>query len=192
MLSRRQPMSRGTRQLASRGFSAAQCRTSARGGAVPPADAEAAREQRLRDRAARALASACPRPASMVACTSTQTAACEKDNALRSEPYRRLVASMRCAWCGVSGFSQYAHENMGKGLGLKVDDRRGFPLCGTRPGVEGCHVAFDQYRLLPGGRDAHRAAGARWAAQAREQVRTQGLWPPRLPLWAEGDHEDGC
>ncbi|WP_347656440.1 LysR family transcriptional regulator, partial [Comamonas thiooxydans] len=39
------------------------------------------------------------------------------------------------------GYSQHAHLNYGKGLGLKTDDRTGFPLCCSRPGIEGCHVA---------------------------------------------------
>ena len=39
-----------------------------------------------------------------------------------------------------------------------------------RPGIEGCHARFDQYRLLPGGRDAHAAAGERWAARTREVI----------------------
>lgn len=108
-----------------------------------------------------------------------------KDDALRSEPYRRLVAAMPCAHCRIEGLSQHAHENLGKGLGLKVDDRKGMPLCCTQPGREGCHEQFDQGRLLPGGREAHREAGARWAAETRADIINKGQWPAKLPLWKE-------
>ena len=67
-------------------------------------------------------------------------------------------------------------------MGLKADDRAGMPLCCARPGIEGCHVAFDQYRLVPGGREAHREAGARWAAETRQTIIDLGLWPERLPM----------
>lgn len=103
----------------------------------------------------------------------------------RSEPYRRLVATLPCIHCGIYGLSQHAHENMGKGAGLKVDDRRGFPLCCVSPGREGCHEKFDQGRLLEGGREAHRATGAQWAAETRANIINLGLWPAKLPLWKE-------
>lgn len=143
------------------------------------------REQRLDARAARTLANAKPRAAVVVNAASA-AAPVLKDNPLRSEAYRRAVAGLACAHCGVHGFSQHAHANEGKGAGLKTDDRTGFPLCCTRPGIEGCHTAFDQYRLLPGGREAHRAAARTWAANTRAEIQRQGLWPARLPLWNEG------
>lgn len=99
----------------------------------------------------------------------------------RSEAYRRAVASLSCAHCGVTGYSQHAHENEGKAKGVKLDDRRAMPLCCARPGIEGCHAAYDQYRLLPGGREAHIEAGKLWAAQTRAQINKLGLWPKRLP-----------
>lgn len=102
-----------------------------------------------------------------------------------SRAYRMAVASLPCAHCGIVGYSQHAHENYGKGAGLKVDDRRAMPLCCTRPGEEGCHVKFDQYRLLPGGREAHRAAGKQWSAQTRARIKEMGLWPANLPEWGE-------
>lgn len=114
-----------------------------------------------------------------------QPAAIPKENLLCSEPYRRLVASMPCAHCRIEGLSQHAHENLGKGMGLKVDDRRAMPLCCTQPGREGCHDKFDQGRLLEGGREAHRAAGAQWAAETRADIINRGLWPAKLPLWKE-------
>ena len=112
-------------------------------------------------------------------------AAVPKEAPARSESYRRAVAALPCIHCGIAGHSQHAHANAGKGLGLKTDDRAGFPLCAPRPGIEGCHARFDQYRLLAGGRDGHAAAGERWAAQTRAAVERAGKWPERLPRWGD-------
>ena len=143
---------------------------------------EQEREQRLAERAARTRACATPSPDNVRTGPNTfQAAPVEKEKPLRSEPYRRLVASLPCIHCGIAGYSQHAHENDGKGKGMKVDDRRAMPLCCTRPGIEGCHVAFDQYRLLPGGREAHREAGRQWAVDTQINVFELGLWPANLP-----------
>ena len=141
------------------------------------------REQRLVERAARTRACATPSPDNVTMAANDQmfAAPIEKEKPLRSEPYRRLVASLPCIYCGIAGYSQHAHENDGKGKGMKVDDRRAMPLCCTRPGIEGCHVAFDQYRLLPGGREAHREAGRQWAVDTQINVFELGLWPANLP-----------
>ena len=112
---------------------------------------------------------------------SAPAARVEKSAPVRSEAYRRLVASLPCAYCGIEGYSQHAHENDGKGARLKVDDRRAMPLCCSRPGIEGCHVAFDQYRLVPGGRDAHADLGRALAEQTRSRLNALGLWPAGLP-----------
>lgn len=48
---------------------------------------------------------------------------------LRSEQYRRFVASFPCFACGLVGSSQCAHANEGKAMGAKTCDRRTFPLC---------------------------------------------------------------
>lgn len=149
------------------------------------------REERLAARAKRMTASAkatqhLVQPSAMLALDAGATVpACPKEDVVSCEPYRRLVASLPCAWCGISGRSQHAHENMGKGWGLKVDDRRALPLCCDHPGQPGCHPAFDQYRLLPGGREAHRSWGARMAAATRALILKSGLWPKQLPEWAE-------
>ena len=92
---------------------------------------------------------------------------------------------MPCIHCGIAGYSQHAHANEGKGMGIKTDERAGFPLCAPRPGIEGCHAAFDQYRLLPGGRDEHAEAGERWAERTRAAVLEAGVWPNRLPRWGD-------
>lgn len=150
------------------------------------------REQRLHERAqrqldsARATAEMVPVNVVMVpGAGSTGIAVC-KEKAIESEPYRRLVAQLPCMWCGTEGYSQHAHLNYGKGLGMKTDDRTGFPLCCSRPGVEGCHVAYDNYRLLEsGGREAHREYGLEAGRFTRELVLKAGLWPASLPRWFE-------
>ena len=139
------------------------------------------RDARLEARAARALASAMPRAATMAGAACTSSAPITKETPLRSERYRRAVASLPCAYCGIEGYSQHAHENDGKGARLKVDDRRAMPLCCSRPGIEGCHVAFDQYRLVPGGRDAHADLGRALAEQTRNRLNALGLWPAGVP-----------
>ncbi|MEG2981529.1 MAG: hypothetical protein RR831_18645 [Stenotrophomonas sp.] len=140
------------------------------------------REQRLAARATRACTAVVARASSTG--PAETTAAPKEPKPARSEPYRRLVAARPCISCGIEGQSQHAHENLDKGGGKKVDDRRAMPLCCTRPGIEGCHVAFDQGRLLEGGRDAHRAAGQAWAAQTRAAILESGQWPKKLPVWA--------
>lgn len=150
-------------------------------------DYHAQREQRLAERAARTMASATPSPDNVTMAANDQMFAepIEKENPLRSEAYRRAVASLPCTWCGIVGYSQHAHLNLGKGFALKTDDRTGFPLCCARPGIEGCHIAYDQYRLIEGGRDAHHAYGQEWGRITRHTILEQGLWPQRLPLWSE-------
>lgn len=108
-----------------------------------------------------------------------------KDNPLRHEGYRRLVAAMPCAWCGRQGRSNHAHENSGKGKAMKVDDRRAMPLCVDDMGQYGCHTAFDQYALIDGGKEAHAELGARMAKATRSAVRSAGKWPKTLPAWIE-------
>lgn len=149
------------------------------------------REQRLDERAQRALQTGMAKPLARVAmavCTAV-VAAVVKEQPQRSEVYRRLVAAMPCAWCRIEGYSQHAHENEGKGARLKVDDRRGMPLCCARPGIEGCHTAFDQYRLVPGGRAAHIELGRALSKRTRQQIMDAGLWPAKVPQWQKGESD---
>ena len=97
-------------------------------------------------------------------------------------PLKDHVAAISC---GIHGYSQHAHLNLGKGFALKTDDRTGFPLCCARPGIEGCHVAYDNYRLVEGGREGHRAYGQEWGRITRHTILESGQWPQRLPLWSE-------
>ena len=148
------------------------------------------RDVRRAQRAARALA--CARATAGMACASvvvmgsaTTGAAVPKEELIECEDYRRAVAALPCIWCGIHGQSQHAHLNLGKGFALKTDDRTGFPLCCARPGIEGCHIAYDQYRLVDGGREAHRDYGLEWGRITRHTILESGQWPPRLPLWSE-------
>ena len=141
------------------------------------------RDARIAERAARTMAAAQPadRAVAMAPVLAPASAPIEKERPLRSERYRRAVASLPCAWCGIEGYSQHAHENDGKGARLKVDDRRAMPLCCARPGIEGCHIEYDQYRLIPGGRPAHIELGHTLAARTRARLNDMGLWPAGIP-----------
>lgn len=80
------------------------------------------REQRDPDRV-RATPAVTPgafrAPQPVVAAPAAQVA---KAAPVRSEAYRRAVASLPCAICGVYGYSQAAHANTGKGMGMKAAD----------------------------------------------------------------------
>lgn len=103
-----------------------------------------------------------------------------KDNPMKSEAYRRLVALYPCKACGIAGYSQAAHTNRGaKGLGLKADDRDTAPLCADRPGIVGCHTRFDRYELFPA--DIAERVMAAWIADTQRQIEAAGLWPANLP-----------
>ncbi|MGA0608874.1 hypothetical protein [Caldimonas sp. KR1-144] len=98
--------------------------------------------------------------------------AAPKSVLIRSEDYRRFVASFPCFWCGVAGYSQCAHDNFEKGMALKVCDTRSFPLCGPRFGLVGCHTQFDL--LIEISRDERRALGAEWVERMRGIARAAG------------------
>ncbi|MEG0558055.1 MAG: hypothetical protein RR574_16560 [Comamonas sp.] len=175
MLTRRAPMRRGGVALVAGAEKQGQDR-----------EAWLAERAQRQLESARATAGLCTVRATVVMGPATSGKPIEKDNAVDCEPYRRLVAQLPCMWCGISGYSQHAHLNLGKGLNLKTDDRTGFPLCCTRPGIEGCHVAYDQYRLIEvGGREAHREYGLTWGRITRDTILTNGQWPKNLPLWAD-------
>ena len=97
---------------------------------------------------------------------------------VRSEAYRRLVASLPCIACGIHGYSQAAHLPP-EAKGMKQSDLLTFPLCCTRVGIPGCHQDYDQYRLFP--RDAAMAAGRAWAADTQRRIQAMGMWPVNLP-----------
>jgi hypothetical protein len=86
---------------------------------------------------------------------------------VRSEAYRRLVASLPCAICGIEGASQAAHPNAGKAKALKACDLLCFPLCHV--GANGCHPSWDSYRM--GGRFAQAEKEPALAASTQNVLR---------------------
>lgn len=135
---------------------------------------EANREQRLAERAQRAMNSVVPRAAAMGLGT-TAAAPIPKASPVRSEAYRRAVATLPCAICGVYGYSQAAHANTGKGMGMKACDLTCFPACGPRPGEQGCHAALDQGALFT--KAVRRELEPAWAADTQRKIHAMGLWP---------------
>lgn len=105
----------------------------------------------------------------------------EKDNPLRSEPYRRLVAAMPCAHCGIHGRSQAAHADFGKGAHIKSDDRTCYPACAPRVGYIGCHALIGMTGSMP--RSQRRALETAYAEQTRAEIINTGLWPEDLERW---------
>jgi hypothetical protein len=101
----------------------------------------------------------------------TTSAAIPKCKPVRSEAYRRAVASLSCVHCGRMG-CQCAHANTGKGMALKACDLESFPLCPA------CHRAFDQEALFS--KEDRRRIEPQWAAATRAAVEAAGTWPKRL------------
>jgi hypothetical protein len=119
---------------------------------------------------------------------SGEVRACPKESVLECREYRMLVAALPCKHCGLWGHSQCAHGNLGKGAGLKTDDRYTFPLCTVHCDaagilVQGCHEKFDQGALFS--KAVRRVIEPVWAADTRRQIFAMGLWPEGLPLWDE-------
>jgi len=85
---------------------------------------------------------------------------------LRSEPYRRYVASQECFSCRLQGFSQAAHANEGNGVALKVCDSRIWSLCAPHHGLIGCHQQFD-LAIDMGSRDERRELANKWVVEMR-------------------------
>jgi hypothetical protein len=95
-----------------------------------------------------------------------------KDEPYRSEAYRRFVASHACFSCGIAGFSQCAHANFAKALGMKTSDLETFPLCGPHGLHNGCHFAFDL--CLDMTRDDRRELEQEYVARMQEIARAAG------------------
>lgn len=103
---------------------------------------------------------------------SDEVRAVPKDEPVRSENYRRYVAQQECFSCGVVGYSQCAHPNNGKGLALKTDDLKAFPLCGPRPFTMGCHAMLDLGIEMT--RDERRALESSYTARMQERAKRDG------------------
>jgi hypothetical protein len=89
-----------------------------------------------------------------------------KLNPLRSESYRRFVASHACFECGLAGSSQCAHANFGKGMAMKTSDRDSWPMCFR------CHADHDHSRGMT--RDQRREKEARYVDRMQEIARAAG------------------
>lgn len=96
----------------------------------------------------------------------------QKKPIFRSEAYRRYVAGFPCFSCGLEGFSQAAHPNFGKGLGMKTDDRLCFPLCSSRPSRMGCHAQHDMSVEMT--RDERRQREAEYVERMQAMARADG------------------
>ena len=115
----------------------------------------------------------------MAPSTSTSVLPRPKSAPVRNETYRRAVASLPCAICGMPGYSQAAHGSAGKGMGFKSCDLTCFPACCDRPGVRGCHSRLDQGALFS--KAARHALEPVWAADTQRRIHAMGLWPKNLP-----------
>ena len=60
----------------------------------------------------------------------------------RSETLRRAVADLPCQHCGRHGFTQAAHRNESKGMGMKTSDALLAALCDV------CHRELDQGKAM--------------------------------------------
>lgn len=106
-----------------------------------------------------------------------------KPQTVRSEAYRRAVASLACIHCGRPGPTQAAHPSTGRGGAMKTDDRRCFPLCAPRIGDMGCHARFDQGALFP--KQVRREVEQEWTRRTQLLLLTNGLWPAGVPAPAD-------
>lgn len=124
---------------------------------------------------------AAARPAASISRVSAgPRAPAPKSTTVRSEAYRRAVATLPCVICGRPGPSQAAHGSAGKGMALKASDMDLFPACADQPGIRGCHSKLDQGALF--GREERRALELQWAAETRATVERMGLWPANLVI----------
>lgn len=99
-----------------------------------------------------------------------------KDAPLRSEAYRRYVASLPCCICSKPGPTQCAHsDGGGKGMGIKTSDATCFPLCADSPGRRGCHSAMGASGIFT--RDKRRELELMYSEQTRTQAVEDGAWP---------------
>lgn len=115
-----------------------------------------------------------PAPAVMVADLRARTPmVIDKERPLECEPYRRYVAALPCWMCHIEGYTQCAHADEGKGMGLKSDDRGCFPLCGPHPDRSlvrpGCHWDVGTGGIYT--REQRRDIEARAGADTQQRLR---------------------
>ncbi len=101
-----------------------------------------------------------------------------KSNPVRSEPYRRYVAALPCYVCRIEGYSQAAHADFGKGMGIKSCDLTCYPLCAPHNGHPGCHATVGSSGVLP--RDERRDLEKITATWTQERLIEQSWSDHRL------------
>lgn len=89
-----------------------------------------------------------------------------RQEAFRSEKFRRLVATLPCQHCGADGRTQAAHRNESKGMGMKTSDALVAALCDT------CHHELDNGKSLS--RDDRRDMWNRAYISTIQQLLEQG------------------
>jgi hypothetical protein len=109
---------------------------------------------------------------------SAMSAPVRKQAVLQHEGYMAVVRTLPCVRCGAVGV-QFCHADMGKGMGLKTDCRRGFPGCPR------CHALLGASGRIP--RAERRELEAAYGRATRIAVLASGRWPLSLPLWPEDD-----
>lgn len=101
-----------------------------------------------------------------------------KSQPVRSEAYRRAVASLPCVICGIAGQSQAAHGSgagtaVCKGMGIKSCDLTCAPFCVPH------HQQLDQGAMFS--KAVRHALEPVWAADTQRRIHAMGLWPKGIP-----------
>lgn len=131
-----------------------------------------------------------PRPRAIavaVAGPARATVMVSKERPVQNRAYMAAVRRLACFRCGISGYTQFCHADEGKGMGVKSDCRLGWPGCGPRTGIPGCHWFVGTSGALS--RDGRREFESIVGAVTRAAVRVNGLWPASLPAWPGDDLE---
>ena len=95
-----------------------------------------------------------------------------KPSRLRSSFHRKIVASLPCIACGLEGYTQAAHRNEGKGMGIKACDSQMMPLCVS------CHRELDQGGKLD--RETRRTIERAYVKTTRQILINRNLWSPEV------------
>lgn len=87
----------------------------------------------------------------------------------RSPAHRRNVAGLACVACGLEGYTQAAHRNETKGIGIKACDSQMMALC-----ID-CHRAIDQGGKL--NRESRREVEKAYVKVTRSRLIAADKWP---------------
>jgi hypothetical protein len=94
------------------------------------------------------------------------------------------VRKLNCIHCGIAGYSQFAHADMDKGMGIKSDCRLGYPACGPhdtpRRLEPGCHYLIGTKRIYD--KERRHEIEADFGRRTRATVLALKQWPRSLPL----------